>query len=260
MSPTNCCSNVLSDGRSTRDARFHRMALVIVLAALPLCIACNGSPTSPSQTPTPPAAPSPPGAPSPPSIARLEIVAPPFVEPGVSIQLQSNAVSWDGSVVDVTSETEWTSTDSTVLQISSDGRVRGGNRGEGVITASYRSANRSVTLMVAVLFPSVSRAARIYNGVDASPWANGSRLFSRYVLYDDSTFALQSSDGGSVFFEYRGTYLEANGHVAFDFAAYELNDPADATGTITDRGLLSVRYVEYLQLSDFVDGLYLRAG
>ena len=56
-------------------------------------------------------------------------------------------------------------------------------------------------------FPALSRPGRVYVGVPspASP-THGSALYSRYVLYDDRTFALRYSSANFGFFEYRGTY------------------------------------------------------
>ena len=41
------------------------------------------------------------------------------------------------------------------------------------------------------------------------------RVTSRYVLYDDGTFALQYTSANYPFFEYRGTYEEANDLITF---------------------------------------------
>ena len=53
-------------------------------------------------------------------------------------------------------------------------------------------------------FPAVSRPARIYVAVNWPSYPmHGSPLASRYVLYDDGTFALQYSSANYPFFEYR---------------------------------------------------------
>ena len=96
-------------------------------------------------------------------------------------------------------------------------------------------------------FPSVSEPARIYNAVD-SPYTpmHGS---SRYVLYDDGTFALQYGSPNYAFFEYRGTYEEANDLITFG---------GEWTGWFSGDSL-AVRYTERMHHSDFLDGVYIRA-
>ena len=65
-------------------------------------------------------------------------------------------------------------------------------------------------------FPPMLRPARIYVAA-AAPYTpmHGSPLASRYVLYDDGAFALQYASANYPFFEYRGTYEEANGVLTF---------------------------------------------
>jgi hypothetical protein len=101
-------------------------------------------------------------------------------------------------------------------------------------------------------FPSVSRSARVYVGVD-SPYypMHGSPLASRYVLYDDGTFALQYASANYPFFEYRGTYEEANDLITFVGGESWI-------GTIIGDSL-AVRYTEMMHHSDFLDGVYVRS-
>jgi hypothetical protein len=110
----------------------------------------------------------------------------------------------------------------------------------------------------AVSFPAVSRPARIYVAV-ALPWypMHGSPLASRYVLYDDGTFGLQYSSANYPFFEYRGRYAEANGHITFEWEGWSVAGPWGAAGSLTEDSL-TVRYNLIMQLSDFEDGVYLR--
>ncbi len=91
-------------------------------------------------------------------------------------------------------------------------------------------------------FPAVSRPARIY--VDP---------LSRYVLYDDDTFALQYSIPSNPFFEYRGAYIETHGVLAFDFGS----GFGGASGSIAEDSL-TVNYGEIMEHSDFYDGVYRR--
>jgi hypothetical protein len=97
-------------------------------------------------------------------------------------------------------------------------------------------------------FPAVSQPARIYVDVNSSP------LPSRYVLYDDRTFVLQYSTA----FEYRGVYKEANAVITFEWEGWSTAGPWGATGSLSDDAL-TVRYNLIMMMSDFVDGVYIRA-
>lgn len=110
----------------------------------------------------------------------------------------------------------------------------------------------------AVTFPEVSRPARVYVAV-SSPYypMHGSPLASRYVLYDDGTFALQYSSAKFPFFEYRGAYKEANTLITFEWEGWSLAGPWGATGALADDSL-TVGYNLIMQLSDFEDGVYIR--
>lgn len=104
-------------------------------------------------------------------------------------------------------------------------------------------------------FPAVSPPARIYAGTRCPSSAiHGSPLVSRYVIFDDGSFSLQYSSTNHPFFEFRGTYSETDGNVVFEWKA---NDPWRATGVLTDKSL-TVSYNIDMQLSDFVDEVYLR--
>jgi hypothetical protein len=106
-------------------------------------------------------------------------------------------------------------------------------------------------------FPAVLRPARIYlfaSGLyPVHEWTSG----SRYVLYDDGTFALQYlRSAGSA--EYRGTYTEANGLLRFQWQANQnvFAPWRPATGTLTDDSL-TVRYDVIMIMDDFEDAVYL---
>jgi hypothetical protein len=106
-------------------------------------------------------------------------------------------------------------------------------------------------------FPAVSRPARIYlfaSGLShpVREWTSG----SRYVLYDDGTFALQYLQS-RVSFEYRGTYTDANGLITFEWEGWSVAGPWAATGSINDDSL-TVRYNLIMELSDFEDAVYAR--
>ena len=103
-------------------------------------------------------------------------------------------------------------------------------------------------------FPAVTRPARVYVGIDSPTYAmHGGPLASRYVLYDDGSFALQYASANYPFFEYLGTYTEANSLIKF------LDKDAGWEATVSPRGeSISVRYTLLMQHSDFLDGVYIR--
>lgn len=107
-------------------------------------------------------------------------------------------------------------------------------------------------------FPAISKPARVYVGVPSTSYPiHGSPLASRYVLYDDGTFALQYSSANYPFFEYLGTYSEENGDIAFHWDGWSAAGPWGAIGTLTEDSL-SVKYNVIMQMSDFEDGVYVR--
>jgi hypothetical protein len=77
---------------------------------------------------------------------------------------------------------------------------------------------------------------------------------SRFVLYDNGAFVLQYVGRG----EYRGRYAEDKGVITFEWDGWSVAGPWGATGALSDDSL-SVRYNLIMQLSDFEDGVYLRA-
>jgi hypothetical protein len=70
-----------------------------------------------------------------------------------------------------------------------------------------------------------------------------SSLASRFVLYDDGTFALQFASARHSFFESRGTYSEATlptspeALVTFSWEGSSAAGPWGATGMLNDRSL-----------------------
>jgi len=79
----------------------------------------------------------------------MELVAPSEIAPGESVQLTANAIKSDGSVENVSSQSQWTPTDSQVVQLSSTGFATGKNRGEQVVSARF--SGRSATARIFVL-------------------------------------------------------------------------------------------------------------
>jgi hypothetical protein len=106
-------------------------------------------------------------------------------------------------------------------------------------------------------FPAVSKPARIYLFASelSYPVRDGTRG-SRYVLYDDGTFALQylRSQGA---FEYRGTYANTNGLITFQWEGWSRAGPWGATGSLNNDAL-TVQYNFIMEMTDFENGVYLQ--
>ena len=114
-------------------------------------------------------------------------------------------------------------------------------------------------------FPALSRAGEIYweagapYGDPASLQNHNGMLMSRFVLYNDGTFALQFMSGRVGFFDYKGSYVRADASVGFTWEGWSTAGPWGATGTV--RGdTLHVAYNNIMMLSDFVDADYVRAA
>jgi hypothetical protein len=108
-----------------------------------------------------------------------------------------------------------------------------------------------------VEFPAVSRPARIYLFANELSYpVSELTKRSRYVLYDDGTFALQyvQSRGSS---EYRGMYKDASGLITFEWEGWSAAGQWGATGSLSDDSL-SVRYNEIMELTDFENAIYAR--
>ena len=108
---------------------------------------------------------------------------------------------------------------------------------------------------VAPGFPPPSRPARIY--VDPMPPSysmHGSPLASRYLLFEDGTFALQYASANYPFFEYLGTYKEAGAVITFEWKGC---CGWSATGSL-EGDALKVEYSLNMVMSDFINGVYLR--
>jgi hypothetical protein len=137
--------------------------------------------------------------------------------------------------------------------------------GEVSVSAGVSGLQGSPTVFTAASapvsddFPPPSEPARVYVAVDQPFYLiHGSPLASRYLLFDDGSFALQYSSANYPFFEYRGTYQEEGGRITFEWEGWSVAGPWGATGSIAE-DLLSVQYNVIMQLSDFEDGLYVRS-
>jgi hypothetical protein len=112
-------------------------------------------------------------------------------------------------------------------------------------------------------FPALQRPGVVYAevgapyGDPASTQFHGGQLASRFVFYDDGRSGLQFSSPRFGFFEYGGSYARTDAQVAFVWDGWSTAGPWGATGTL--RGdTLHVTYNLVMQLSDFVDGDYVR--
>jgi hypothetical protein len=122
----------------------RHIALILTVGLGLVVASCDKSPTRPSVQST--------GTTTTPAVVtvvRIEITAPASIEPGASAQLTANAIKSDGSVENVTSLTQWTSTNVHVLQVNSAGIATAGERGEANLNARYQ--NRSATARMMVL-------------------------------------------------------------------------------------------------------------
>jgi hypothetical protein len=104
-------------------------------------------------------------------------------------------------------------------------------------------------------FPALTRPGQVFRALGAP--TEGDQLISRYVLYDDRTFALQYYSPGHLF-EYRGTYTDGGSTVTFLWGGASAENWL-ATGTL--RGdELRVHYNAIMQQFDFVDATYQRVA
>lgn len=104
-----------------------------------------------------------------------------------------------------------------------------------------------------VPFPAVTRPATIYRAPDA--------LYgfpSRYVVYDDGTFALQftAPEGHLRYPDYAGRYTRTGTVLTFDFERSDQFGNWIGTGALRGEEL-HVTYSEAMQM-DFAGGTYLR--
>lgn len=106
-------------------------------------------------------------------------------------------------------------------------------------------------------FPVLAKPGDVYLAV-GHPYAWIGDLSSRYVLYEDSTFALQYV-GPGVSFNYPGRYLLFGSTIMLDWSEFNPLGNWGASGTLNGNTLV-VQYNVYMLLSDFVDGTYVRVA
>ena len=112
-------------------------------------------------------------------------------------------------------------------------------------------------------FPQPARPGRVYRGDDSLyalfDFSHQGRLASRYVLYEDATFALQFFSPRFGFFEYAGEYAQVDSLIAFEFEGWSTAGPWEATGTLRGDSLI-VEYNDAMSWSDFMNGAYVRSS
>jgi hypothetical protein len=84
---------------------------------------------------------------------------------------------------------------------------------------------------------------------------HGASLASRFVLYDDSTFALQFASGLFGHFEYDGKFTRVDSQITFVWEGWSTAGPWGAEGTLHGNSL-TVAYNAVMQMTDFIDGTY----
>ena len=110
-------------------------------------------------------------------------------------------------------------------------------------------------------FPDLGRPAVVYVGeeglYDMFAGYHASRLASRFVFFDDNTFELQFVGQRFGFFKYRGRVTRADGRFLFDWDGSSTAGSWGAIGTVRGDSL-RVEYSLMMQMSDFIDGVYVR--
>ena len=120
-----------------------RHLLVAGAAGFALLLAsCNRNPAGPG-------GPTPPPPPPAPATVRIEIVGPSEIAPGESVQLTANAIKTDGSVENVTAQTQWSTNSPAILQVNTSGLATGKTNGETFVHARFgqRGASRGILVL-----------------------------------------------------------------------------------------------------------------
>lgn len=104
--------------------------IALVLAGV--LVACDKSPIQPSPPPN-----TPPQPPSTAVLTRLDVTGPNSIPPGESGQFTAMARYSDGSSRDVSSQSNWRTSRSSVLTISPSGLATAHDRGEASVTGSF---------------------------------------------------------------------------------------------------------------------------
>jgi hypothetical protein len=111
-------------------------------------------------------------------------------------------------------------------------------------------------------FPPLTRPGEIYASAadlrDPVVLVQRWGFASRYVLYEDSTFALQFSSVKTGFLAYLGRYVRTDTVMTFNFNDENAAGAWRAVGTLHGDSI-SVSYNIVMYLADFVDDVYVRS-
>ena len=113
-------------------------SLLAIAALVAVGASCGKSPTSPKPTPTPGSV----------TIVRLLTNAPASLAPGATLRLTATLMKADGTSEDVTALTEWSSSNSPVLEIGSGGVASGRLNGEARVSGRYLNFSNTRTVLV----------------------------------------------------------------------------------------------------------------
>jgi hypothetical protein len=204
--------------------------LALVLAS------CGRSPTSPpgpDQGSTPLTG----------ATVRVELVAPTDIAPGESVQLTLNAIKLDGSVENVSSQSQWSPLDSSIVQLTSTGLATGVNRGEQLV--SVRFAGRSANARILVL---PKGTFRLTGKVQDSGFGLGNVTLTVLSGAGEGLTTLTGADGAYAFYGVGGLVriqLKKEGYLndveqidvtanrTQDFALIAEHSPKDYSGAYT---------------------------
>ena len=116
---------------------------------------------------------------------------------------------------------------------------------------------KPVSYLPAPPFPELSKPGTIYVELTPAPeFTPGLHSASRYVLYDDGTFGLQTSSALQQY-EFSGRYTRADSLVTFDWDGWSAAGPWKASAIMRGDQLI-VTYGEIMTMTDFVDATYVR--
>ena len=115
------------------------VARVFFVVTFASCGGDRGTPIRPAPTPATPTV----------FVVRTEVIAPPEIAPGESVQLTANAIKSDGSVENVTAQARWTPATSVTIDVSAAGVATGKANGEVTVRAEYSA--RAATARILVL-------------------------------------------------------------------------------------------------------------
>ncbi|HEY6359298.1 MAG TPA: Ig-like domain-containing protein, partial [Vicinamibacterales bacterium] len=121
-----------------------RVALGVALILIGGLTACGGSPAPAPSNPTSAGVP----ASSKPALTGLRVVGPTTLAPGASAQYKVTATYSDGSSLDVTSQSKWTSANNAILAVTATGLATAGSNGLATVTAAFGTLSQGDPVVV----------------------------------------------------------------------------------------------------------------